>query len=150
MIPSLPPELVNLIMGLSLPPLKLTTYSERYSTLRNFSLVSKLWTGFAQEELIQHVTLNTGSSLGLFLNSSFKRDYDRIASIRVEAATNELKVTKRSFRDLYKLFVRCSNLNELWLVGLHFDSREKRNLFEGKLIPLQNILQILIGCSSDR
>jgi hypothetical protein len=54
-LPSLPTEILQHIIQLSLPRLSFKTFRERYDILLNSCLVNKLWAVLAQRELFRHV-----------------------------------------------------------------------------------------------
>ncbi|ORY92590.1 hypothetical protein BCR35DRAFT_298052 [Leucosporidium creatinivorum] len=62
-LPSLPTEILQRIIQLTLPRLSFNTFRERYDTLLNLCRVNKLWAAPAQEELYRHVGL-TGKQMG--------------------------------------------------------------------------------------
>ncbi|ORY92597.1 hypothetical protein BCR35DRAFT_4394 [Leucosporidium creatinivorum] len=66
-LPSLPTEIWQRIIQLTLPRLSYKTFRERYDTLLVLCRVNKLWAALAQRELYSHVWLNHEVSGTAFL-----------------------------------------------------------------------------------
>ena len=61
-VPSLPVEIIEHVIKLSLPPLLFSTFKKRYSYLKRYSLVDSTWRELAQRELWREVLLTRSSS----------------------------------------------------------------------------------------
>ena len=59
-VPSLPLELIIVIIQATLPPPSYDSFILRSAQLRSYSLVSRDWHSIAQPELFAHVVLSTG------------------------------------------------------------------------------------------
>lgn len=71
-LPTLPPEIIQHIIQLALPPLSITTYRERYDILLRFSLVDSTWHSFAETELYQHILLLDDEQASTFKEALLK------------------------------------------------------------------------------
>lgn len=72
MLPSLPPELLDLILSYAIPPPSRSSGPIRTRLLLSLSLVSRDWRAFAQARLIRDITLSTEKQ-ALKLNKLFDR-----------------------------------------------------------------------------
>lgn len=123
----LPDEIVYHIIELSLPTLKFNTYSERYKTLRNISLVSQLWKQIGQDKLLQHVSIKTvatstrrsSNSEYLFFGKGQERKFKQIQSLCIEGF-HRLEYYEPSF-DIRRLVNLCVNVKKIWFIGFEID-----------------------------
>lgn len=116
---SLPFELIDLIIQTSLPPLKLSTYSERYSILTACALVSREWKELAQEKLIQHVTIQNQKNLDLFTDRTCHSKFVRIQSLCLYY--NQDRIFLGNTLHIRKLVNLCLEVKELWFIRFAFD-----------------------------
>lgn len=69
MPPALPPELIAHIINLTLPPLALDTFQERYDVLLRLHLVNEAWTPLARKLLLEHVRIRSPSTTSELFDS---------------------------------------------------------------------------------
>ncbi|ORY92578.1 hypothetical protein BCR35DRAFT_298035 [Leucosporidium creatinivorum] len=69
-LPSLPTEIMQRIIQLSLPRLSFKTFRERFNTLLNLCRVNKLWAALAQEELYRHVGIGSKATAESFITAT--------------------------------------------------------------------------------
>ncbi|ORY88321.1 hypothetical protein BCR35DRAFT_324349 [Leucosporidium creatinivorum] len=74
MLPVLPPEVLQYIIRLAVPSVKLNR-RKRYSSLRRFALVSRAWRGLAQRELYRYVEFVTLSQVQDFKSRTPLKTY---------------------------------------------------------------------------
>ncbi|ORY89115.1 hypothetical protein BCR35DRAFT_329569 [Leucosporidium creatinivorum] len=116
-----PTEILHHIIRLAVPPLRFSTYKERYSVLKACALVSKRWCIVARQELGKHiyienqgdmdamlVALDASNGLGATLGGELRK---QVRSLRL----GDRELWKRSE---VKILLYCMPLaSELWLSG---------------------------------
>jgi hypothetical protein len=120
--PSLPTELVFLVIHLALPPPNYTDWQERSSLLRAFCLVNSGWRRWAQRKLFAHVVLpnEDHARRWLLMREEGGREERAgaggyaVTSLRIgdkEAASAEARYVEK----LGELLRSCPGLEELWM-----------------------------------
>lgn len=111
---SLPAELVHHIIRLALPPLRFTTFEERYTVLVSCSLVSKEWKA-ARRELWRHICVESWERLNR-LRDSMESEEEVQELRRNPGWTESLRgtdgVLSSEVIELLAAFPRCA---ELWV-----------------------------------
>lgn len=115
MIPSLPTELIENIIRLSLPPIRFSSYRERYNVLVAYSLVSSVWRSLAQEELGKHLVIGSTKGLKLVIQrlKLINKDGHKISplSLHLEGRLIAPDVEVKEILEL------CSTIKELFVAG---------------------------------
>lgn len=129
MIPSLPIELVQLIIQLNIGQFKLSNFRQRYNSLLQHSLVSQIWRNVAQEELERHIALQSAESVSSFVekiagNDSFGKITKSLAFTLETRAVRHLY-----FSNIPVILSKCENLEEIWFVNMDLE-----RLFAGNTI----------------
>lgn len=128
-LPTLPPEIIEHIIRLSMPPLSLGTYRERHNTLNAVSLVNSTWNAEAQKELYRHpyvreklpvcklhYRLSTGGSNGHYVQTM-----------------HFVVAPLTSMTSVYNILLLSPSVEELWISN---DASTEHTLFVLDLMQL--------------
>lgn len=133
----LPPEIVLVIIRLSLPPPG-TSYPARYAQLRTFSLVCRSWSKLAQYELFRHVQLKDADKFDKFHASVQVGGDGELAKALVS-----LRLEKGRPTQALQLFFACHQLRFLWLKDLH-PTLSTLSVAVGELLGLDRALCLML------
>lgn len=115
----LPAELIHRIIVLSLPTtISFDALPARYALLKQYSLVSRSWTPWAQLELYRHVLLRQADKRAVDLKTTTRGSEVLLAqthSLRVETSTNVEESTA-----LRRILPGFSHLRDLRVTGACF------------------------------
>lgn len=114
--PTLPPELLNMIIPASVPLPSRNTIPQRVDVLSSISLLSSTWTEFAKYHLDSHVHAKARVLRGLERQMTLDGDNSRLARKAAQARTLLVgKWLDHWGPGLPKLFSQFKSVDEVWM-----------------------------------